>query len=426
MTIIPSSRSLTTLPIALLLLILLVVSTSTSTSAARANEQNLLKRHDLEDNDRPQISFAAAPNSPPALVKSEYNQFAVPPSAPHGKKHHGKKHGGKKEKEEGVSRGRFVQLMHKIGLHPNKHQIDRLYGLVKVVKGKHHKKKHHGKKAKAKHHADKSSGEAKPPVWTEVQPPPPSQARLQVDDAHAHSVDEHKKGVDGEKGGQPGQLMRPNVGVGVLPPGLGEPRGWGDEGGSSPSPPTKNTSPISAAQPPLPEPANTFLPAATGSSSAAGGHSNILPPLPAAGIAAQNNSHAPLAPATSVPSIAPSSSASTNPASEEASGTSGSLNPSSTPTPVSRTNNMGGDTRLTPLANGTESGQNIAGVPIADDGDLKVPQPQNATSTSGSGKQGATGAKSGGTSNRVKVEGWSWAGAITVAGVLVGVLFFAI
>lgn len=421
MTTIPSSRSLTTLSLALLLLLILLV-VSTSTSVARADEQNFIKRRDVEVNDRPQISFAAAPNSPPALVKSEYNQFAPPPSSPRVKKHHSKKHEGKKDKEEGVSRGKFVQLMHKLGLHPNKHQIDRLYGLVK---GKHHKKKHHGKKAKGKHHADKSSGAAKMPVWTEVKPPP-SQPRLRDDDAHPHSVDERKKGVDGEKDGQPGQLMRPNVGVGVLPPGLGKPRGWGDEEGSSPSPPTKNTSPISAAQPPLPEPANTFLPAATGSSSAAGGHSSILPPLPAAGIAAQNNSNAPLAPATSVPSIAPSSSASTNTASDEASGTSGSLNPSSTPAPISRTKNMGGDTRLTPLTNGTEGGKNIAGVPIADDGDLKVPQPLNATSTNGNGKQAAAGAKSGGTSNRVKVQGWSWTGAVTVAAVLVGVLFFAI
>ncbi|SPO31087.1 uncharacterized protein UTRI_05271_B [Ustilago trichophora] len=418
MTTIPNPRSLTTIPLALLLLIFLVLSTSTS--VARADEQNLIKRHDLEDNDRPQISFAAAPNSPPALVQSEYNQFAPPPSPSDGK-NRGKKHHGKKDNEEGVSRGKFVQLMHKLGLHPTKHQIDRLYGLVK---GKHHKKKHHGKKAQGKHHAHKSSGEAQKPVWTEVQPPA-SQPRLQAD-GHTHSVSENGKGLTGKQGEESGQSMRPNVGVGVLPPGLGKPRGWGDEGGSSPSPPTKNTSPISAAQPPLPEPANTFFPAATGSSSAAGGHSSILPPLPAAGIAAHNNSNAPLAPATSVPSLAPSSSASTNPPSDEASGTSGSLNPSSTPTPVSKTNPMGGDTRLTTLTNGTEGGKNIAGVPIADDGDLKVPQPQNATSSNGNGKQGAVGAKSGGSSNRVKVEGWGWAGAVTVAGVLVGVLFFAI
>lgn len=159
--------------------------------------------------------------------------------------------------------------------------------------------------------------------------------------------------------------------VGVLPPGIGKPRGWADEGEQSSTPPTtKDSSPIAAAIAPLPEPANVPTRTASRFPSDAQLHpdgSSILPPLPAAGLNSPDSSALP--PLTSSPSASSSS--------LPDSGTSGSLNPFSTPAPAAN-KGEGADERLNNvLSDG--SGKSIAGIPIAKDdkdGDAKAPKPQ--------------------------------------------------
>ena len=371
-----------------------------ASASSGVHPQHPFKRHDDASSNLPHVSFASAPDAPPVLVKSEYNQFAPPPTHHSNGDKHKKNH--HHDKDDEISRGTFVRWMQQLGLHASQHQVDKLYGLVS--RHKHHKH-HHEQHANGE---KKVSGAAKP-AWVQVSPPPPGGSR--------------EKGNGGDKE----KMEAVSSGVG----GVGKARSWGEEGG--PSPPTKNSSPVSAAQPPLPEPANSFLPSATPASSSTGSEKGkkVLP-LPAVG--AHHNSSS-IAPVTSLPSSAPSSLTHNN--ASDTSGTSGSLNPSSTPPPPPApaaatedgANNVKpnvGDTRLTPLTNGTTQGNSIAGVPIADDGDLKIPHPPLVNSTAGKlGDSGAGRNKSGGQS-AVQLDAWSWAGGVTVAAVVLGVLLFAL
>lgn len=295
------------------------------------------------EDSRPQIEFATTPEraqyEPPALVKAQYNQFAPPPG--HHRHHH---HDG------GVSRKNLLHWMERLGLHPSKSQVEKLYGLVNG----HRRHRHHHGEEKAggegnKHHVDGGSEEKQKEAWTEVE--------------------------SGDKESGDGQT-KPAPKVGVLPPASSKPRGWGDE----------NPSPPSAAKPPLPEPANT-LPSPTGTSS---NRSSILPPIPAGGVA----KNVTVAPATSTPAISE--------------GTSGSYNPSST----TAQGNKVPDDRLGGMT-GEGSGRSVAGVPVSDDGDLKVPGVVNGT-------EGGT-VKS---ASERRGEGWGWMGTAGLAGVVLFVVLF--
>lgn len=114
-------------------------------ASSEVSAQHLLKGDDIARH-RPHIEFAAAPDAPPVLVQSEYNQFA-PRSHPHHAKH--KSHGLKKHTLE--------TWLHKLGVHANKGQLDKLYR--KIEKKVHH----HDREAK---HGDKEKdGE---PAWRVV------------------------------------------------------------------------------------------------------------------------------------------------------------------------------------------------------------------------------------------------------------------
>ncbi|CDR88860.1 uncharacterized protein SPSC_05692 [Sporisorium scitamineum] len=393
------------------LLALLLVSGVHANKGLHAQQH--FERHD--DGSRPPVEFAAPIDAPPTLVKSQYNQFAAPPAHAESSNGHSKKHSGDK-----VSRKKLVHWMHKLGLHPNKHQVDSLYRWIDrkhrhkhhgehhhMHHGEHHHK-HHGEHHHKQHH-DEKGGEGKDgpgrehggkPAWVEV-------------------------GKGGGKEGDGGGVVR---GVGILPPGtpkLGKARGWGDE--SSLPPTTLKDSPAAAAVAPLPEPVNA-VPARTISphdqhptDSASSSSSSIKPPLPAGGLlSSDQDRNSSRTPVTSLPSTAPSSSSSSL-----GSETSGSLNPSSTPPPPPTANN-GGDPRLAPLATSSNSsGQTIAGVPIAkDDGDLKVPQPRPGNNTSKTGStSGASSAAS--TVTKLEVGGWT-ANALVAAGTVVLILLFAV
>ncbi len=262
---------------------------------------------------------------------------------------------------------------------------------------------------------EKAKDGGQKPAWKDVTPPPPPPS-------------DHEAGHDEKP-----KVFKPlPAHLGILPPGLGKPRGWGDESQSNPpSSASRSSSPVIAAQPPLPEPANTFSPP---TASLANSKSSILPPLPAEGDVGKNSSASILAPVTSLPSSTPSD------AKLAASETSGSLNPSSTPPPP-------------PFpATPSKSRKTIAGVPIVDDdddksseteGDVKVPKPNSVNITASnpsnnsatSGKPGSAGgasgggkeAKSGATKLNYPQEGvWGWIGSASLAAVVVGVLFFAI
>lgn len=371
------------LSVVLASLILLVSLTGVGASGGQ-HLQRPFKRHDEVTG--PHFDFAGALDDEPVLVKSQYNQFAPrEPPAHHLKHESGGKnqHGGK-----GLSRQTLVHWMHKLGLHPSKHQIETLYGLVSGHKHNNHHLAH-------KEHESKTKGQGKP-AWIEVKP-------------------EHDGGIEGHA-----ILKRPPVSPGILPPGLRHPHAWGDE--SHPSDTSKTSSPAAAAVAPLPEPANT-IPAPTSTTGPSRGHSSLFPPKPAAAGAMPRNSSA-IAPVTSLASTIPSWTSDVN--KEDKSGTSGSLNPSATPAPAPpNSGGANGDDRLAPLQNGTNTGKTVAGVPVADDGDLKVAPAtsQTANSTRSAGGAGAA-AKSGGSSHG-HPDPVGWTASATVAGVLLVVLFFA-
>ena len=171
----------------------------------RAHVQRV--KRGLDSTDAPQLSFAADPEHPgkPVLVEAQVNQFAPPAS------HHSQ--GPKKEedpKEEGgVSRKKFVHVMHELGLHPSQHQIDKLYGFVSKS---HHdgtppEHEHHHKHDDEKKSAPDNGGGSVKPAWKEVGSP-------------------HIDGGGQADVGKPKPLP---AHLGMLPPGLSKPRPWSDE-----------------------------------------------------------------------------------------------------------------------------------------------------------------------------------------------------
>lgn len=259
------------LPLILPLFLSVVVLLLVFSSAVFASTQHV-KRH----NAAPPIEFATTPQAAShqnaALIKPEYNQFAPPPPASHEKQ----KEGG------GLSKGKLKHWMEKIGLHPNRHQVNALYAKVQ------HHRKHDPQRVNRKKEA-----------WKEINP------------------------NTGKEIAQPQPVSAGKMGV--LPPGT--PRKW-DREGENPSS-SSTGSPVAAAVAPLPEPMPNTIPSPTS------GHnsSSILPPVPADGLISHKKNIT--APVTEFPSTTVSNTA-------EGIGTSGSINPTSTSPPSPPTDNNGG------------------------------------------------------------------------------------
>lgn len=324
-----------------LLLVTLLVPLLVSASHSVQAQHHLKRDHNSQNAKGPPVEFAAPLDAPPVLVKSLYNQFA-----PHGK--HAKLANAR---DKGIKR--LQRWMHRLGLHPSDHQARSLYGMIRnAQREKHHDHGPHGEK----HHEHKHKQRSK---------------QHRVDKQHHHSHheekhDEHKQEhgeqharqpawveVGDSKTDRPATRARP-LDAGVLPP--SSPHSWDDESNSW----RKTTSsPAAAAIAPLPEPANIAAPTSYDQS----GRTSRSDRPPAAGSLLTHSEDA-RAPVTSAPSASIGTS--------ESARTSGSLNPSSTPASTWAQSNPSktADPRLDPLA--ANSTRHIAGIPIADDGDMKV------------------------------------------------------
>ncbi|KAF6766959.1 hypothetical protein PSEUBRA_001548 [Kalmanozyma brasiliensis GHG001] len=357
------SRLVIHFALACLLSALLTVNARSAVSA-----QYVLKRDDADD--KTHIGSAAAQHTASEHSKKEHEQ----PSQ------HGT-HRSANNKGDGLSEHTLKSWLHRLGLKANNHQATALYHRIQTKEHRHR----HGKS----HAGHEASGRS----------------------SRNGSHHEGKAGRARGSGGK-GKITRP-VPVVVTSPGLSRPRGGSDGvGHSSMSPTTQNSSPIAAAVAPLPEPAST-LPAPTSSRSSNQsrfGDQFIPPPVPIGGVVSPDT----LPPLT----IPPSSTSCTSEG-----GTSG-ISPSSTPPPFNKNLIDGGDARLDPLLNSSNSsGQSISGIPIArDDGDAKAVQPQVANAT----KTGAGGRVGSGAGRGMELDGATWTIVAVGIGLVVTVLFFAV
>ncbi|SPC63279.1 uncharacterized protein UHOD_06620 [Ustilago sp. UG-2017b] len=347
----------------LLLLAVFLLLLSSPIISAHVSGDHALQQPSKRSENRPAIEFATTPqeaaNERPALIQPQYNQFSPPPTH-RGNYHHRHHSGGK-----GLSKNKLQHWMHKLGLHPTKHQIDQLYSKV----NKHDKQHHGGQRGRGKHTSGKGGGDKeRGPVWKEV------------DDEGEEVV--QARPVSAGK-------------MGILPPGT--PRKWDSE---EPSDTNKMSSPVAAAVAPLPEPAANTIASPTRAKN------DSYPPAPGEVVPSKNNGLD--APVTNIPS---NTAASTNMGPMK-SGTSGSLNPSATASST------------TPEGAGGAGGKpkTVAGIPVVadNDGDMKAPEPQLSNSTSAGGK----GNKSGATGKtEAPYGGWTVGGSLLVASLLAVVLF---
>ncbi|CCF48716.1 hypothetical protein NDA11_003296 [Ustilago hordei] len=350
----------------LLLLAVFLLLLSSPIISAHASGDHALQQPSKRSENGPAIEFATTPqeaaNEGPALIEPQYNQFAPPPT--HRGNHHDRHHHGGK----GLSKNKLEHWMHKLGLHPTRHQIDQLYSKV----NKHDQQHHRGQGGRGKQTSGKGRGDKeKPPVWKELN----------------------------DQGQEVAQARPVSAGkMGILPPGT--PRKWDSE---EPSDTNKSSSPVAAAVAPLPEPAPNTIASPTRAKN------DSHPPAPGQVLPAKNNGLD--APVTNIPS---NTAASSNMGPMK-SGTSGSINPSAT---ASSTTPGGAE------GAGGAGGKpkTVAGIPVVadNDGDMKAPQPQLTNSTSAGGRRKQSGATG---KTEAPYGGWTVGGSLLVASLLVVVLF---
>ncbi|GAK66472.1 uncharacterized protein PAN0_013c4694 [Moesziomyces antarcticus] len=375
-----------------------------------------------EDVARPHIEFPAGAAGGLELVQSEYNQFAP---QHHGGDHPGgdKKHhpGGKKKHhhEEKEGKKKLAHWMHRWGWNPSRHQLDKLYSLVQPHK--HHRKhrqqgseghheghhrqgegeeKHHQQVVEKKHRHEEKVEKKKLLHWLHRfgWNPSPHQLDKLHSLGHSHRKQHHaqpehhsehsKDAQSGHHSGQrsgdrphpqqhgsqesqteppawkslgpiPGSEVHLPAHLGILPPGLSRPRTFGNE---NPSPPLSSSSSVSAANAPLPAPGHVATSTAT---------NRTLPAPPSIGQAVLTQTPS----LQAVPTMG--------------NATSGSLGPSSTQPPP-------------PPSAG--SGGMIAGIPVVDGADAKIPAPRVVNSTSAA--------------SAVHAEGWSIVAAAAILAIV--------